>query len=190
MSVGLGEAALGGPGGDLGAGGTVELGEDAADVGGNRALTDEEGGRDLAVRLAAGDQGGDLALAPGEAAVGLAGGAEGGRGALRGQRGERGGAEALAVGVVGDGGGEGGDQLARRVELAPGLARALAPLVEAAEVAMDLPEERAQATRHRAAPRLLQRPGRLVESPEGGEGFAPELEQFRDRLRQRVAGHR
>jgi hypothetical protein len=57
-------------GSDLGAGGEVELAEDGTDVGVDRAGADEERGGDLLVRQAARDQGGDLALARGEA-VGL-----------------------------------------------------------------------------------------------------------------------
>src|SRR5207248_1508941 len=71
-----GEAALGRPDGDLRARAELELGQDAAHVRRDGAFADEEGGRDRAVRLATRDQAGDLALAAGQAAVGLPGRAE------------------------------------------------------------------------------------------------------------------
>src|SRR5262249_33602212 len=72
----------GGPGGDLGAGGEAELGEDAFDVALGGAQGDDQFGGDLPVAQALGDQLGDLAFPGGQHAWGASRGgrmARGGR---------------------------------------------------------------------------------------------------------------
>src|SRR5688572_13200711 len=65
----VGEAAGGDPGGDLGAGGEAELGEDVLDVVLGCAFGDVGFGGDLAVGEASGDEPGDLVLAAAQPVV-------------------------------------------------------------------------------------------------------------------------
>src|SRR4051812_31839371 len=73
---------------DLGPRSEIELAKNIADMGRDRPLAHEERTGDLPIRFPLCDQRGYLAFAPGEAAIRLPGGTEGGRRAFQRQRSE------------------------------------------------------------------------------------------------------